>query len=232
MKRVNKEEVMKRTFVIRHLSRDKKNEADPQTPTLMGAVEAFVMGYILAKEFACKFVRVMSSPQPRAMRTARIILRAMLPLDCEEGLPTIEATDGLNDFSSDPRFAAVKKPFKAAKGTTDIESEQAVFLAGGAVEDLRVTKLAEAIAVIDGIYTVGSTLVTLHGATVDGLFAHYAKRLDAKAEPGMLAFGRMIGKCEGFVLSYDDAGALASITKVERPMWLNAVAALIGGSGD
>lgn len=223
---------MQRVFVIRHLSRDKRNEADPQTPTLMGVIEAFVMGFILAKEFAARFVKVISSPQPRAMRTARIILRAMLPLDWEEGLPVIEVMDGLNDFSSDPRFTSLRNQFKAAKGPTDIESEQALFLAGGAVEDLRVAKLTEAIAVVNSINTVGDTLVTLHGATVDGLFAHYAKLLNAKTEHGMLAFGRMIGKCEGFILSYDDTNMLIGIIKVQRPAWLNALAAIIGGGGD
>lgn len=226
---------MTRKFLIRHLTRDKADQADPQTPTMMGEVEALTMGIVLRREFGVQFERCISSPKARAVRTAELIFSGVAGwnMDVYSDLPDVETDDGLEDFSSDPRFQPLKADLKKIKGCAEIESEQAIFLATGALAELRQTKLDEAIKVVDGIEDEGDILVGgLHGATIDGLYAHYAKMLGTGTKDGMSAFGRQIGKCEGFVLVYNDQGELSSIQKIERPAWLNAVAALIGGGGD
>lgn len=227
---------MQRTFVLRHLSRDKSNTDDPQVPTEMGELEAFMMGVKLRRQFGVQaFSKVISSPQPRAHRTATLVVAGVHGYHGSAEPVVIELRDGLNDFSSDPRLTpALKNQIRATKGTTDIESEQAIFLAGGEVETLRMTKLDEAFHVINGLFSVdGDSLVTLHGATVDGLISAFSTLLgDKDTKHGMRAFGRMIDKCEGFVLTRVQAGAHLSIEKIERPAWLNAVACLIGGGGD
>ena len=225
----------RRTYVIRHNSRNKRHEVDPQTPTFMGFIESLVMGLLLAKDYSVKaFTRVVSSPQPRGTRTAKLIQVAISLFwskgDVVTEMTPIETHEGLNDFSSDERFAALKKAFKVIKGMgAAVESEQAIFMAGpdSELEALRVSKLEGAVAVIDGIEDEGDILVGgLHGATIDGLFAHYATLIDPKVTAnGMSVFGRQIDKCEGFVLSYE-GDALKSIRKIERPAWLNALSAL------
>lgn len=222
---------MHRKFILRHLSRDKSNMVDPQTPTEMGELEAFMMGVLLRRKYGVSnFEKIVSSPQPRAHRTATLIVAGVRGYVGSAEPVVIELNNGVDDFSSDPRFTpALKNQLKATKGDACIEGEQAIFLAGGEVEKLRIDKLAEALDVISGLHGVsGDSLVTLHGATVDGLFAVLS---GGALKYGMQAFGRQINKCEGFVLTYDDNGVM-TIEKIERPAWLNAVACLIGGGGD
>jgi len=230
----------KRLFIIRHLSRDKKMVTDPQTPTMIGFVEAFVMGLILATKFGVtNFIRIVSSPQPRCTRTAQI-MQYVVSIFINKGdglgqMAPVETDCRLNDFSSDPAFKELKPEFQKIKNAGGaIESEQAIMMAApdSDLEKLRVYKADMAMACIDEIISnaeEGDNLIGVHGATIDEIASRYkATVVDGMPAHGMNGIGRQLEHCEGFVLTINgDNLMIKKFELIERPSWLNALTCLL-----
>ncbi len=217
-----------RVFVLRHVERDKSHPTDKQTPTQGGAIAAMAMGIELQKKYDPHFVQVVSSPQPRATRTAELILRGLMPLDNEEFEVAIDTEPRLNDFSSDPR-QEVKDAIVAAKKIEKqfaVDVEQAMFVdeSARAVAQMKAT---ENLAVIDELgASEGDYLVTGHGCALDGVCALLKMRLDNSLEFGMGAIGGMLDKVEGCVAEYED-GILKSVEMIRLPAYLKALFATV-----
>lgn len=216
-----------RVFCIRHIERDKANTADPQTPTCLGEIQAYAMGVEVRREYDPDFRYVESSPQPRAIRTARIFLAGVLGSGTNPFLGGIHEEERLNDFSTDGR-TIVADGIAAAKAYAKhhgLEIEQAMFLCPTLAQAALQTKCKLMMDVISILANKeGDSLMCVHGSAIDAAAIYY--HLSGPARYPSLAhgvIGDMVDKAEGFVVTFKD-GKFVSVKMIRQPKWLKALA--------
>lgn len=218
-----------RVFVLRHVERDKSNTADPQTPTQGGEITAFAMGRLVRRTFDPHFVSRTTSPQPRSTRTDQIFCAGLAGWEGME-LPLQTTDSRLNDCTTDPRDT-VQTGVKEAKALAQyhgLEPEQALFLCDTGRRALAVKIDEVAQVIIERSLISGDHLMCgLHGGATDGVFARLARQLQENVSDGMGAFGRPIGKVEGFVALYDDDAKLVELVKITQPGYLETLATVV-----
>jgi len=226
MANVTGSEIVSRVFVLRHVERDKSNTDDPQTPTPGGEVAAYAMGMELRKRFFANIVDVTSSPQPRATRTAAILMAGINGYNEAKWRP-VQTDQRLDDFSSDQRFVEEVKAVKEFAKKNGLEPEQAIFLAPEASKMLEI-KSSEYEGVVRELgKESGDHLVTVHGAAIDGCCLRIRNSSMALGNNG-----GMFDKVEGFVacFSYDEFSSsyeLQNIELIRQPEYIRALNAIL-----
>lgn len=216
-----------RVFCIRHIERDKANTTDPQTPTKLGEIQAYAMGMEVRREYNPDFRYVKSSPQPRAIRTARIFLAGVLGSGTIPFLGGINEEERLNDFSTDGRLI-VANGMAAARAYAKhhgLEIEQAMFLCPELAPAALQTKCKLMMDVISVLaHKEGDSLMCVHGSAIDAAAIYY--HLYNASESSSFAhgvIGDMVDKAEGFVATFED-GKFVSVEMIRQPKWLKALA--------
>jgi len=221
---------MSKTYVVafRHVERDKKNPEDPQTPTRGGEITAYAMGMELRKEFNLIPTSCVSSPQPRAVRTASIFMAGVAGYDTVD-IPEITTDNRLNDFSTDKR-QVIKDALVICKSHCKlhgVEVEESIHMDPECSNALEL-KRDELMAVIDeksseiGVHLVGG----LHGASIDAACMAYANKLNPGSVNGLGENGGLFDKVEGFVLEFTD-GELTNLTQLRQPAYLKTLATVV-----
>lgn len=218
-----------RIVALRHVECDKQNPDDPQAPTPGGEIAAFATGMDL-RPFDFHFVECTSSPQPRAIYTARLILSGFRGFDDTISVPEITTDNRLNDFSTDERPVIVLG-LEASKNVAKLHGlkpEQAIFLTPRGKEALTI-KVQEMLTVIDELAArEGDHLLAgLHGAAIDGAMIALLTRLKGQEVPeGMGAHGGMFDNVEGFI-AYFENGAITMIEQIRKPNYLKTLATVL-----
>lgn len=221
--------VISRLFALRHVERQKDNTTDPQAPTLGGEVVAYAMGAVVREQYRPMIEIITSSPADRAVYTAAVLMHGICGYKGTSGIP-IDTDHRLGDWSSDPRHL-IQRGLESAKiyaAIHGIEVEAAVFetAEGRSALDL---KLSEGLAVINELAAMpGDHLVAgLHGGSVDGLYMTLKGQMTNKYIEHLGQIGGLLGKCEGFVASFDENGELVGLEQIRQPPYLKTLATVL-----
>ena len=235
-----------RIIALRHVERDKDNKNDPQMPTKAGEIAAHIMGIELRHAALlpndCYVHTILSSPQPRAKRTAVALLKGLADIDDPGDADEIITDDRLNDFSTDER-PEIKAGLEAAKELAkkaSLEVEVALFQTPDGIKAVQI-KAMEILAVMYEIVANSGFIIDihddlkvhllagLHGGAIDGALAILRQNQTHQDVPFDVApDGGLFDKVEGFVADFGlKEGQLQRLAIIRQPAYLKALAELM-----